>query len=210
MRSFFSMCSVAGREEDVDARRLAALERLGGARDVAVVGARERADGRALDRLRRSPCTASKSPFDDAAKPASITSTFRRSSWRAMRSFSSFVIEAPGDCSPSRKVVSKMIRLSVMANLPVRQKTKRPAAFASGPVDETLGRGRSASPGRSKKKQEARKRIRNVTRINIAQAGSAVQALVRRVRRSMLQSRSPACPSCFFQTYTRSPRRRRP
>jgi len=32
-------------------------------------------------------------------------------SWRAMRSFSSRVIEAPGDCSPSRKVVSKMMSL---------------------------------------------------------------------------------------------------
>ena len=58
--------------------------------------------------------TASKSPLELAAKPASITSTFRRSSWRAMRSFSSLVIDAPGDCSPSRKVVSKMISLSAM------------------------------------------------------------------------------------------------
>jgi hypothetical protein len=31
-----------------------------------------------------------------------------------MRSFSSLVIEAPGDCSPSRKVVSKMISLSML------------------------------------------------------------------------------------------------
>ena len=31
-----------------------------------------------------------------------------------MRSFSSLVMEAPGDCSPSRKVVSKMISLSAM------------------------------------------------------------------------------------------------
>ncbi|MDT4885100.1 hypothetical protein FQZ97_1213080 [compost metagenome] len=59
-------------------------------------------------------CTQSKSPLELAAKPASITSTFRRSSWRAMRSFSSLVMEAPGDCSPSRKVVSKMMSLSVM------------------------------------------------------------------------------------------------
>ena len=56
----------------------------------------------------------SKSPLELAAKPASITSTFRRSSWRAMRSFSSRVMEAPGDCSPSRKVVSKMISLSLI------------------------------------------------------------------------------------------------
>jgi hypothetical protein len=51
---------------------------------------------------------------DEAAKPASMTSTRSRSSCRAMRSFSSRVIEAPGDCSPSRKVVSKMMSLSVM------------------------------------------------------------------------------------------------
>ena len=55
-------------------------------------------------------CTASKSPLDDAGKPASITSTRSRSSWRAMRVFSSRVIDAPGLCSPSRNVVSKMIR----------------------------------------------------------------------------------------------------
>ena len=53
---------------------------------------------------------ASKSPGEAAAKPASMTSTRMRSSWRAMRTFSSLVIDAPGDCSPSRKVVSKMIR----------------------------------------------------------------------------------------------------
>src|SRR6202008_2265608 len=66
--------------------------------------------------------TASKSPFDDAAKPASITSTFRRSSWRAIRSFSSLVIDAPGDCSPSRKVVSKMISLSAIVSAPASRR----------------------------------------------------------------------------------------
>jgi len=55
-------------------------------------------------------CTAAKSPLDDAGKPASMTSTRSRSSWRAMRVFSSRVIDAPGLCSPSRSVVSKMIR----------------------------------------------------------------------------------------------------
>ena len=57
--------------------------------------------------------TASKSPLDDAGKPASITSTRMRSSARAMRSFSSRVMDAPGLCSPSRMVVSKMIKLSL-------------------------------------------------------------------------------------------------
>src|SRR5580658_10194298 len=43
------------------------------------------------------------------AKPASITSTPSSSSARAMRSFSSRFIAAPGDCSPSRRVVSKIM-----------------------------------------------------------------------------------------------------
>ena len=57
--------------------------------------------------------TASKSPLEAAGNPASMTSTRIRSSWRAMRSFSSRVMEAPGLCSPSRKVVSKMINWSL-------------------------------------------------------------------------------------------------
>ena len=58
--------------------------------------------------------TASKSPLEDAGKPASITSTRMRSSARAMRSFSSLVMDAPGLCSPSRMVVSKMINLPLL------------------------------------------------------------------------------------------------
>ena len=52
-----------------------------------------------------------KSPGLAAAKPASITSTPSFSSCLAMRNFSSCVIEAPGLCSPSLKVVSKMMSL---------------------------------------------------------------------------------------------------
>src|SRR6266513_6377560 len=62
-------------------------------------------------------CTASKSPFEEAGKPASITSTRIFSNSRAMRSFSSLVIEAPGLCSPSRMVVSNMINRSFMVLL---------------------------------------------------------------------------------------------
>ena len=58
--------------------------------------------------------TASKSPLDEAGNPASITSAFRRSSCLAMRIFSSRVIDAPGLCSPSRRVVSKTIKWSGM------------------------------------------------------------------------------------------------
>ena len=59
-------------------------------------------------RLRAIRWTASKSPGDAAGKPASMTSTFSRTSWRATSSFSAAVSPAPGACSPSRRVVSKI------------------------------------------------------------------------------------------------------
>ena len=53
--------------------------------------------------------TASKSPLEAIGKPASMTSTPISSSTWATEIFSSRFIEQPGDCSPSRKVVSKMM-----------------------------------------------------------------------------------------------------
>src|SRR5262249_4608105 len=53
-------------------------------------------------------CTAAKSPSEAIGKPASMMSTPIRSSSSATSSFSSWVMVAPGHCSPSRKVVSKM------------------------------------------------------------------------------------------------------
>src|SRR5499427_6902533 len=52
--------------------------------------------------------TAAKSPSEAIGNPASITSTPIVSSSSATSSFSSCVMVAPGHCSPSRKVVSKM------------------------------------------------------------------------------------------------------
>jgi len=52
------------------------------------------------------PRTAARSSGEAIGKPASITSTPSRASWRAMSSFSLLVSVAPGDCSPSRSVVS--------------------------------------------------------------------------------------------------------
>lgn len=52
--------------------------------------------------------TAWKSSGDAIGKPASMMSTPSLASCRAMSSFSFDVIVAPGDCSPSRSVVSKM------------------------------------------------------------------------------------------------------
>src|SRR6185312_9760436 len=50
-------------------------------------------------------------------KPASMTSTPRRASWCAISSFSPGFSEMPGDCSPSRRVVSKMMTRSLMVLL---------------------------------------------------------------------------------------------
>src|SRR5208337_723103 len=65
-------------------------------------------------------CTASKSPSEAMGNPASITSTPKRSSCWARCSFSCTFMLQPGDCSPSRSVVSKMVMrgLSINADLP--------------------------------------------------------------------------------------------
>ena len=57
-----------------------------------------------------------------------------------MRSFSSRVMEAPGDCSPSRRVVSKMISLSVMVffRWAGGRKQNGPLQDAGGPLAENL------------------------------------------------------------------------
>src|SRR5574337_1879856 len=52
--------------------------------------------------------TASKSSSEAMAKPASITSTFRRANCRAISSFSLVFMLQPGACSPSLSVVSKI------------------------------------------------------------------------------------------------------
>ena len=54
-------------------------------------------------------CTLLWSMGDAMAKPASITSTPSFSSWRAISIFSVRFMLQPGDCSPSRKVVSKIL-----------------------------------------------------------------------------------------------------
>src|SRR3989339_932858 len=62
--------------------------------------------------------TDSKSPGDDTGNPASITSTFSKANCLAMLTFSLISRLAPGDCSPSRSVVSKIIMLFVMRIFP--------------------------------------------------------------------------------------------
>ena len=63
--------------------------------------------------------TASKSPGELPANPASITSTLSRANWCAILSFSATVSPAPADCSPSRSVVSNMTTSSMPVALTV-------------------------------------------------------------------------------------------
>ena len=58
--------------------------------------------------LRAIASTASKSPGEVIGNPASITSTPSRASCAAISTFSCLLSEIPGDCSPSRSVVSKI------------------------------------------------------------------------------------------------------
>src|SRR2546423_3013729 len=103
-------------------------------------------------------CTASKSPFDAAGKPASMTSTRMRSSARAMGSFSSLVIDAPGLCSPSRMVVSKMIKLLVVMEESLSAPEAEEAMLGLW-VGEFSARGAAAGrPARGAPGTEGRKR----------------------------------------------------
>src|SRR5688572_1703345 len=61
---------------------------------------------------RATALTLSQSPREAAGNPASMTSTPRSASARATRSFSGCAMLQPGDCSPSRSVVSKIITRS--------------------------------------------------------------------------------------------------
>ena len=61
--------------------------------------------------------TASKSPWLAIGKPASMMSTPRRASCSAISSFSPTSSEMPGDCSPSRRVVSKIMHPSPCRHL---------------------------------------------------------------------------------------------
>src|SRR5581483_11306569 len=78
--------------------------------------------------------TASKSPGDEAGNPASMKSTRRRSSCRAISSLSSAFSETPGDCSPSRSVVSKMSTFSSVAIAQPPMVNEMPYRSGSGPL----------------------------------------------------------------------------
>ena len=77
-------------------------------RSMSLKAARERPQITAFFARLAISCTAAKSPSEAIGKPASMMSTPMVSSSSATSIFSSWVIVAPGHCSPSRNVVSKM------------------------------------------------------------------------------------------------------
>jgi len=84
--------------------------------------------------------TASKSPGEEAGNPASMMSTLSASNCRAISIFCSLASFAPGTCSPSRSVVSKMKTFSAISCL-LAVSGLRPAASALFP-------GKGKPPGR--------------------------------------------------------------
>ncbi len=97
-------------------------------------------------------CTALKSPGEEQGNPASITSTFSRANWCASSSFSRPVRLAPGDCSPSRRVVSKMCTLCSMSHSRGWRATRSPPIAALGSRRSPEGRyGDSRAPHKCKK-----------------------------------------------------------
>src|SRR5690606_21645906 len=60
-----------------------------------------------------------KSPGEEAAKPASMEFTPSFSSWRAISTFSDVLRLTPGDCSPSRSVVSKISTVRMRRHPPM-------------------------------------------------------------------------------------------
>src|ERR1022692_2911100 len=90
-----------------------ACSRLLAARSTSKVQQRASAATCAQGNSRLTASTAWKSPSLAMGKPASRMSTPSSTSFRAIFSFSGTVMLQPGDCSPSRRVVSKMYTRSL-------------------------------------------------------------------------------------------------
>ncbi|MBM3385942.1 MAG: aromatic ring-hydroxylating dioxygenase subunit alpha, partial [Betaproteobacteria bacterium] len=121
-----------------------------------------------------------------------------RSSWRAMRSFSSRVMEAPGDCSPSRMVVSKMINLSVAIAAPEVWMRKVLSAWVgrsrgtAGLEGYSVRAGRSSRPARSA-------RLRPVRVAMMKATADVIWALIYPQMRKPLKRLHPALPAAWYR-----------
>ena len=111
--------------------------------------------------------TASKSSGEAIGKPASMMSTWSLASWRAISSFSALFMVAPGACSPSRSVVSKILMYLLLTSYP---HLPRRASSSSGAAEPGVSQrmavqaaGVYASPRggrRSRQPRRERSRVR--------------------------------------------------
>jgi hypothetical protein len=108
---------VGGREEDVDAPALGAAERFAGQVDVPLHASGQRRD-HGPTHFARDIDHRAEVGLRRCGKPASITSTPRMSSCRARRTLSSTLRLFPGACSPSLRVVSKIVIRRLMRVIP--------------------------------------------------------------------------------------------
>src|SRR3989441_8012840 len=90
-------------------RGRAALRKASAARRTSCSAVRHNAATVTFRHSAATALTAAKSPSEAIGNPASIISTPSDCSFRARSSFSVRFIEQPGDCSPSRKVLSKIL-----------------------------------------------------------------------------------------------------
>ena len=109
-RDFFNLCSRCMSEvaTKVCRRGRAATPTASHARRMSCSVVRQSAAIVASRHSAATARTAAKSPSEAMGNPASMMSTPSASSARASRIFSARFIEQPGDCSPSRNVVSKI------------------------------------------------------------------------------------------------------
>ena len=146
--------------------RLRALERLAGTVDILEAGTRRARTRPRSSRAWRLRCTASKSPGEEIGNPASMMSTPIASSISATSSFSRSVIAAPGDCSPSRNVVSKIrtcskavrIRRHGLAILPFAWQAGSISPFMSSPKRPAVAHARPARRLGASKEEKLRQR----------------------------------------------------
>ncbi len=87
--------------------------------------------------------TASKSSFEAIGNPASMMSTPSLASWWAISSFSPLFKVAPGACSPSRNVVSKILMCLLLTSDP---HLPRHASSSGGTMDPVVIRTVAAGP----------------------------------------------------------------
>lgn len=100
----------------MDTGPLGRFERLCSHFDIPVDSARQAAYRASVARNLANLLYGAKVTRTRDGKAASITSTFMRTSWRAMKSFSSVFMLAPGDCSPSHRVASKIVILRLICS----------------------------------------------------------------------------------------------